>query len=455
VVGMGESAVDVAFTASKVATTTTIWHRKMPDMPPRFITEFISNKDYDEVEFLATGQDHLLPKDNLEAITTSRIARNLPLGIWSLCLHGFVNDMKKLHGAKDTPGAMICDIHEATWQRDYFSSDTAYVPTKSGVLFGPATRGELDLAMAPELSCQGTQVTFHRPIFYGHELTKDATDPITIDVDVIVSCTGYKIAFPWLKAPVAPRARTWFKHCFPPNMGQHMAFLGYARPHQGGIPQVSEMLARYIAQLRIGNLQLPANYADLAIRDGNTERECFHFSQFELLVDYYAMMMSVANLIGCTPKMPPVTDIHGLVKHWTFPLWPCFFRTQGPGANLNAYHAVVDQFGPYDGLGPMPLLAVEIVFTFLMPFVNLFSYLLGFLLDFGKQTTLPRAYRWRMSKSLFLYSGLREFDFLFAIGQLIAGVAMVVHLISPPRFVAAEPQQGGDKEMEKNKAASS
>lgn len=428
VVGMGESAVDVAASAADTAKKSTIWNRHFPDMAPRFVTEFMTNPKYDEEKYLATGQNNLLPKDCLECITTSRIVRNLPLGVWGLCLHGFVNDMKARHG-EDSHGAAFCDIHENTWERDYFSADTAQIPCKSGVLYRRACDEELDMVIAPTFDVNEKTVTFRNPRFYGHRCTSKDVEKKSIEVDIIIASTGYKLDFGWLKAEISPKPRTWFKHCFPPNLGNRLAFLGYARPHQGGIPQAAEMLSRYIGQMLVGNVSLPEDYASIAKVEGENEAACFHcMSHYELVVDYHAFMMSVASMIGCEPKMPH--DVSGIVKHWTFPLWPCFFRMQGPGANPEACDCVLNKFGTFDGLGPMPLLLVEIACTFATPFLNLFNSLFGGLCDLGKNQALPRWYKWRMSKGFFLYSNQKLFDISVASRQFVAGIAMTLHLVS-------------------------
>ena len=71
--------------------------------------------------------------------------------------------------------------------------------------------------------------------------------------------------------------RYWFKHCFPTadKLANKLAFLGYARPHQGGIPQCAEMLARYVAQMIAGNLALPNDYKQRALAEGTCEEECY------------------------------------------------------------------------------------------------------------------------------------------------------------------------------------
>lgn len=431
VVGVGESATDVAVSSSKVADSVTVWGRRVPDLAPRFMKD-VDAPEYDEYAKLR-NQEKRLPGDFLEIVTTSRIVRNLPLVAWSTILHILVNYVKNKYGPQ-SPHQVLWDTNAASWSGDRISGDTAIIPTKNAIMAVAASKGQMDLCFAPEATFQNTTVTFHNPSYYKKDFTKEVS--IGVDIDVIVACTGYDTIelSDWLETPqpIVPNPRLWFKHCFPTNqMGEHIAFLGYARPHSGGIPQCSEMLARYVAQLRIGALKLPANYTEIARMDGACEDECYHLAPRNLLVvDYHAFMMSVARLIECTPHMP--RDPLQMVKHWTFPLWPCFFRMRGPGAKPEACEEVLSKFGPYDALAFGPLLLVEVLFTFIMPFVNILSYLFDAVLNAGKRTTLPRGYWLRMSKFHFMYGNLRVLDredFKFMVGQLIAGIVLVKHLV--------------------------
>jgi len=432
VVGTGESATDVAHSASKVAENCTVWGRRYLDMAPRFILDLVEDPNYDELARLKKKDDKLLPNNTLEILTTSRMVRNLPLGVWSSSLFGLCRYISSKHGP-NSPQSVICDVDTTAWGEDYWSSDTFIVPTKSAIMGTSAARGELDITIAPKISCKETTITFHNPSFSKNKFTSAST--VDKDVDVVVACTGYKAIGldKWLDTPesIESNPRLWFKKCFPPKMGNNIAFLGYARPHSGGIPQCSEILARYIAQILIGSLHLPQNYEDIAKADGECESECYHGTPHnKLVVDYHAFMMSVARLIGCTPNMPynPIQ----IVKYWTFPLWPCFFRTKGPGVNMEACDSVVNKFGPFDALAPMPFLAIEVLFTFLMPFMNAFSYCFGWIIDIGKKGTLPRGYRWRMSKFHFMYSNIGVLDFedlKFAGGQFIAGVLVFLYMV--------------------------
>jgi len=431
VVGTGESATDVAWSAGKVADTCTVWGRRYPDMAPRFISDIVEDPNFDELKRLK-NQDNLLPKDTLEIVTTSRMVRNLPLFAWSASLFALLNDVKAKYGAKSAHH-VICDIDTSAWGDDKVMSDTAIIPTKTMIMGVSAAKGELDFAIAKKISCKEKTITFHNPSYYKNNFTSAPT--VDVDVDVIIACTGYhtRQLDKWLETPESYETdpRLWFKHCFPPKMGNNLAFLGYARPHSGGIPQCSEILSRYIAQILTGTNALPQNYAEIAKADGECDLECYHLTPHNhLVVDYHAFMVSVGRLIGCSPYMPynPIQ----IVKHWTFPLWPCFFRMRGPGANKEAFDAVLNKFGPFDALAPTPFLIVELLFTFVMPFVNTFSYLFGWIFDIGKKGTLPRGFTWRMSKFHFMYNNLKHAgfeDLKFLGGQFIAGTIVFQYLI--------------------------
>ena len=103
--------------------------------------------------------------------------------------------------------------------------------------------------LAPsELSCiEGNTVIFD--------------DHSTLEVDAIVFCTGYEessIPNNWIKDVEISDVRQLYKHAFHIDLGRRIAFFGWGRPRQGGVPVLSELLARYFALLRSGERELPA-----------------------------------------------------------------------------------------------------------------------------------------------------------------------------------------------------
>lgn len=439
VIGMGEGGADVASSAARTAASVTVWGRRFPDCAPRFVTPFLDDPAYDEQDHLP---HHHKPNGILEHITISRAVRNLPLGLWSMALHGLTTDMGAKHGPNSMQGVAHAFVSRA-WSQDYYSSDTSMVPTKSGVTLTAAAQGQLDVIIAPEASVSGNTFRFRQAQTFGSQGDGAAalprqSDVLEQDFDVVVACTGFGLDFDWIStsdpdAALTDNPRTWFKHCFPPGMGEYLAMVGFARPHSGGIPQCAEMVSRYIAQLYLGARQLPADYPQRAIADGEAEAACFNLTpDYLMLVDYMAYMTSVAKLIGCEPTANlSLTSATDAVKYWTFPLWPCFFRTQGVGAKPEVAHDVLRHFGTYDALAPMPLLALQLTCGFAMPFVNAASLALDTLFPKVTRTALPRLYRWRLSKMHFLYdNSLVASDLKGVYTQWLASTAVLGHVLA-------------------------
>lgn len=458
VVGTGEGGLDVANSATKTAASVTVWGRRFPDCAPRFVDRFINDSNYDEHEYL---DDYHKPNGVLEVLTTTRAVRNMPLGMWGVALHGFTSDMYKKHGP-DSTQAMTYALGSRAWSADYFSGDTSLVPSKSSLLFTPIARRALDLVITRKSEFKGNSVSFSEASLFGAGGGASASEPTVldnyqVDVDVVVACTGFRLDFDWISTSdpnyeLNTNTRTWFKHCFPPKMGECLAFVGFARPHSGGIPQCAEMVSRYVAQIYSGTRKLPKRYAELALEDGAAERACFHQTpDYHVLVDYFAYMMSVAKLVGCTPRvLPPMNAPLDVVKYWTFPLWSCFFRTRGVGANPEAAAAVLKQFKTFDGVAPMPLVAIQILCGLLMPALNAASWVLDSIFPKLMRGALPKLYKWRVSKANFLYhNSLTVSDFKAVPMQWIAALIVTLHLMT--RGLTSSKRAQADKDLQPSK----
>jgi dimethylaniline monooxygenase (N-oxide forming) len=228
---------------------------------------------------------------------------------------------------------------------------------------------KIEILVCPTVSGREQTYEFHMP-----NGTKEHRD-----FDAVVICTGFRMEFPWLKVKdFVANPRAWFLHCFPKDLGHCLFFVGYARPHQGGIPVMAEMLSRYIALLLRGEKVLPVNYVAQSRRDEQAEREHYFVSpNVHSLVDYNAFLESVARRVGCEPRLPlfcillfnihmlavllmllecchlrPIAfgdwfplqlwvatlagfflfDNGLLLKWWFYPHWAIWYRQRGPGA---------------------------------------------------------------------------------------------------------------------------
>jgi dimethylaniline monooxygenase (N-oxide forming) len=124
---------------------------------------------------------------------------------------------------------------------------------------------------------------------------------------VIVTCSGYRVSFPFLDGAVTPGTdpRNWFKYIFY-NDDPSLAFVGFARPIFGSIPGLAELQSRYVANVFSGACTLPG----AAQRSAMTERDAkfwnHHFRDTSLriagLVDHFVYSDQLAKLIGCYPN---------------------------------------------------------------------------------------------------------------------------------------------------------
>jgi dimethylaniline monooxygenase (N-oxide forming) len=248
-------------------------------------------------------------------------------------------------------------------------NDQATYVTKNQRMCEAIQKGNLETLICPDVSARDKTVEFRMP----------DGKIVSREFDVIVRATGYTAQFPWLKVKeFDSNPRSWFLHCFPEKFGHCLSFVGYARPHQGGIPPMAEMQARYVAMILAGNRKLPRNYALQARQQRENEREYYHISPYlHILVDYSAYIESVARRVGCEPRMPlwsvllvnlhllavalmavgvirsdlnPLgfqgalslwlgTIVAGLAiddallaKWWFYPGWNVWYRQRGPGA---------------------------------------------------------------------------------------------------------------------------
>jgi dimethylaniline monooxygenase (N-oxide forming) len=164
-------------------------------------------------------------------------------------------------------------------------------------------------------------------------------DDSTLKVDAIVFCTGYEessIPKDWIKDVEIPDVRRLYKHAFHPDLGRRIAFFGWARPRQGGLPALSELLARYFSLLCSGERKLPEKneMERIIIEDCAREEEWFSNSKTtRSLVHYTKYMDDLADLIECHPKLENHLNDPKLLAHLI-----CSsniglsYRLHGPGA---------------------------------------------------------------------------------------------------------------------------
>lgn len=355
VVGGGESGSDISAELGDLSPYVTLWLRRAACVGPRYLV------DASETDQIEANKTQDFPANGfLEAATTNRMsaAQNVyAYGIWRRVLWHTPILNKALRQLS----------LEAT-QADWVMNDQATYVTKNQRLCEALNDGKIEVLVSPYVSCRQQTCDF--------VLKNDGK--VQREFDAIVLCTGYRADFGWLKIrDLNWDPRSWFLHCFPEGLGHCLFFVGYARPHQGGIPAVAEMLSRYIALLLRGDRALPVDYANQARRGAIAEKEYYHLSpNLSSLVDYNAIMESVARRIGCEPRLPLVCivmvqlnllamltmagqltgwrasqqstpaaalwvmtvagfllyDDGLLIKWWFYPQWSAWYRQRGPAA---------------------------------------------------------------------------------------------------------------------------
>lgn len=134
------------------------------------------------------------------------------------------------------------------------------------------------------------------------------TDGSRVQADVLMCCTGYDEGTPpsLIEGADVSRVRDLYKHVFHPDLGPRVAFIGWARPAQGGIPACSEMQSRYFALLCSGRRMLPEKNERrrLIAQDRDTEERAFYARKYQgTIVSYTTYMDEVAELVGCRPRV--------------------------------------------------------------------------------------------------------------------------------------------------------
>jgi len=158
-----------------------------------------------------------------------------------------------------------------------------------------------------------------------------------IEVDAVVFCTGYETRFPFMTGHETTKLRGLYLQMFDTKIGDSLAYIGFARPQQGGIPAIAEMQARYFAQLLSKNCELPSAETQLSIAERHEEhwqREYPITPKAEGLVNYVHYMDLLASQVGCLPKRPSyLSDFILRIKLDYNPIFSAQYRLNGPHAS--------------------------------------------------------------------------------------------------------------------------
>ncbi|XP_078614603.1 flavin-containing monooxygenase 5-like isoform X2 [Branchiostoma floridae x Branchiostoma japonicum] len=201
------------------------------------------------------------------------------------------------------------------------------------------------------------------------------TDGSSEVVDHVVMCTGFRVSLPFLPDEVREKvleegsnSMKLYKNVFSPAVGHSMAFIGFVQPASGGILSMSETQARWFAELCLNHVKLPsraAMEADIRADQEETSKRYFASARHTIQKDPLLYNDSIAAQFGAKPQ---------LWRHprlaWRLLLGSCGsaqWRLQGPGKWERAAEVVrsvpVTEFLLYSAILVVVLLLL--LFTYL------------------------------------------------------------------------------------------
>ncbi|WP_250462955.1 flavin-containing monooxygenase [Microbulbifer litoralis] len=295
-IGMGESSADITSEISSVAKKCILSLRRYPAVAPRY---------------MPFQEDSYFTIDT--SWTTSRIINRLPhrfhAGITKSLFSRYVKSLN--------PDLRL----RGQWLLKAGPSYNQTI-TKNERLFKPIADGYVIPNIGGIERFKENKVVFK--------------NGIEEEIDAIVFCTGYKLEFPFFDRSI-DNIRDLYKQIFIPEVGDSLAFVGFARPQQGGIPAIAEMQSRYLAKLYSGKSSLPPISEQKNVIKHDTEhwrREYKITPDVASLVNYCHYMDSMAKLVGCMPRIPSALENFRLrVKLLHGPQFSAQYRISGPHSN--------------------------------------------------------------------------------------------------------------------------
>lgn len=306
-VGLGESSSDITSEISTVSDKCILSLRRYPAVAPRVIP---------------FQKDPFFTIDT--SVFTSRIIHHLP--------HKEHRNLVDKFLSKSLVSRNPAMVRRTEWTKAS-GSPVHQVITKNERLFTHIVDGEV------EANFSGIE-----------RITKDSVvfkDGISEKIDAIMFCTGFKTTFPFMDVKIK-NTRDLYKQMFHRDFDKTLAFIGFARPHQGGIPSLSEMQSRYFALLCSDKRELPSQSERdrQAKKDRMSWEDEYHLTpHVSSLVNYNTYIDSLADLVGCKPEIPSFfKDRKMYLKMWFGTQFSAQYRLNGPHAKPEAARKFLESF---------------------------------------------------------------------------------------------------------------
>jgi cation diffusion facilitator CzcD-associated flavoprotein CzcO len=307
-IGAGETASDVVHEIAAVANSCTLSLRHYPSIVFRYQNN-LTNDAY------TTRNTHTIPPETRTKLTILGAKRTLK-----------DPQTDPLHRVNAE-----WTLHEKNYYSQFLTKNEAFL---EDVVSGKLT---VNVSGIKEITANGA-------VF---------NDGTAVTADTIICNTGYSDDFSFVKDVDITHPRQLYRHMIHPALGPSVAFIGWARPAEGGVPPCSEMHSRYFALLCSNKRTLPPREKlEELIQQENTaeEAEFAHALSLKTLVHYVAYMDAMARLIGCKPNPLRLLTRPGLLyKYWCASAVNDQFRLQGPHADPETAERVIRSLAvPFD-----------------------------------------------------------------------------------------------------------
>ncbi|MCB9742553.1 MAG: NAD(P)-binding domain-containing protein [Alphaproteobacteria bacterium] len=321
VVGMGESAVDIAAELSEVAAEVTLSARRGAFIIPRVNPLTGAPNDQD----------------------TNRARYATPLALRDAYAR-FKRWTCGLTGAHDARSAARARLLACSGVGPF-----SQPATKSAGFIEALLEGKLRLRREP-IDVQGSTLRF--------------ADGAQAEADVLLFAHGFSAHAPGPEPVGEQQPGGLYLKVFHPELGDRAAWIGFARPSIGAIPPTAEMQARWFARVAAGLCTLPPpEEMRAAIALGRAE----HARRFplrpwpDIIVEWLPYMDALAERVGCRPQ--PWRLLRDPPLAWrvmTGPVCGAHYRLHGPAPSPSARGALLDLPGRHGAAELLTLVGLHL-----------------------------------------------------------------------------------------------
>nr|XP_054770718.1 flavin-containing monooxygenase 5-like [Lytechinus pictus] len=177
---------------------------------------------------------------------------------------------------------------------------------------------------------QRKHIIVHPNISKMEEKRVTFADGTSVEVDSVVFCTGYHIDLPFLSNDTRSKVTEdgnnilkLYKNVFSPSVGPSLAFIGFVQPASGGVISMSEIQARWFAELCKKKVKLPQEAEmrqDIKTEEEESKKRYHKSARHTIQKDPILYCDSIAQKFGAQPDL------------WRYPTlaWRLLFGTCGP-----------------------------------------------------------------------------------------------------------------------------